>query len=65
MGLTYDADEKISDQLCCTSFAAMNYWIAYKATREGAYLEDFRRTADYLVRIQVESPDAVSNEVKS
>jgi len=59
LGLTYNADEKISDQLYCTSFAAMNYWIAYKATGERAYLEDFVRTADYLVRIQVESPDAM------
>lgn len=59
LGLTYDADEKISDQLYCTSFAAMNFWIAYKATGERAYLEDFVRTADYLVRIQVESPDAM------
>jgi hypothetical protein len=37
----------------------MNYWIAYKATGERAYLQDFVRTADYLVRIQVESPDAM------
>jgi hypothetical protein len=59
LGLTYDADEKISDQLYCTSFAAMNYWIAYKATGDRAYLDDFIRTADYLVRIQVESPDAM------
>ena len=43
----------------------MNYLIAYKATGEDACLEDFLRTADYLVRIQVEGPDAVSNEVKS
>jgi hypothetical protein len=59
LGLTYNVDEKISDQLYCTSFAAMNYWIAYKATGERAYLQDFVRTADYLVRIQVESPDAM------
>jgi hypothetical protein len=57
LGLTYDANEKISDQLYCTSFAAMNYWIAYKATGDRAYLDDFFRTADYLVRIQAESPD--------
>jgi hypothetical protein len=59
LGLTYDPDEKISDQLYCTSFAAMNYWIAYKATGERAYHDDFIRIADYLVRIQVESPDAM------
>jgi hypothetical protein len=59
LGLTYDADEKISDQLYCTSFAAMNYWIAYKTTGDRSYLDDFTRTTDYLVRIQVESPDAM------
>jgi len=57
LGLTYDANEKISDQLYCTSFAAMNFWIAYKATGDRAYLDDFFRTTDYLVRIQVESPN--------
>jgi hypothetical protein len=35
----------------------MNFWIAYKATGETAYREDFCRVADSLVRIQAESPD--------
>jgi hypothetical protein len=47
----------VSDQLYTTSFAAMNFWIAYKATGDRIYLEDFHRVADYLVRIQIESPD--------
>ena len=41
LGLTYDAEEKISDQLYCTSFAAMNYWIAYQATGDRSYLAIF------------------------
>jgi hypothetical protein len=57
LGLTYDQSETVSDQLYTTSFAAMNYWIAYKATGEASYLEDYFRVADYLVRIQVESPN--------
>jgi hypothetical protein len=57
LGLTYDQNETISDQLYCTSFASMNLWIAYKATGESRFLEDFFRVTDYLVRIQVESPD--------
>jgi hypothetical protein len=57
LGLTYDQSETVSDQLYTTSFAAMNYWIAYKATGEASYLEDYFRVADYLVRIQVDSPN--------
>jgi hypothetical protein len=53
LGLTYDAGETISDQLYTTSFAAMNLWIAYKATSEENYLDAFSRIADYLTRIQV------------
>jgi len=55
LGLTYDGTETISDQLYTTSFASMNFWIAYKATGDQAYLQDFFRLTDYLVRIQVES----------
>ncbi|MEK7404671.1 MAG: hypothetical protein AAB225_06145 [Acidobacteriota bacterium] len=57
LGLTYDQNETISDQLYCTSFASMNLWIAYKATGDKRYLEDFFRVTDYLVRIQIDSPD--------
>ena len=55
LGLTHDAHDTISDQLYCTSFAAMNFWIAYKATGDAAYREDFFRVTDYLIRIQAES----------
>ena len=54
--LTYDANEAITDQLYTTSFAAMNLWIAYKATSDKLYLEAFHRVADYLTRIQVFDP---------
>ncbi len=59
LGLTYDRNETISDQLYCTGFAAMNFWIAYKATGEKRYLADYFRITDYLVRIQIDSPDPV------
>jgi hypothetical protein len=52
LGLTYDANETISDQLYTTSFAAMNLWIAYKATGDEQNLNAFHRVADYLTRIQ-------------
>ena len=45
------------DQLYSTGFASMNFWIAYKATGNRQYLEDFFRVTDYLVRIQIESAD--------
>jgi hypothetical protein len=54
LGLTYDANETISDQLYTTGFAAMNLWIAYKATSVASYLEAFEKAMDYLVRIQIE-----------
>jgi len=57
LGLTYDADETVSDQLYTTSFAAMNLWIAYKATSDEAYLAAFHRVGDYLARIQIIDPD--------
>jgi len=57
LGLSHTGRETVSDQLYTTSFAAMNFWIAYQATGERAYLDDFHRVADYLVRIQIESPD--------
>ena len=57
LGLTYDPADTVSDQLYTTSFAAMNLWIAYKATGEEAFLGDFHRLTDYLVRIQISSPD--------
>jgi hypothetical protein len=56
LGLTYDSNETISDQLYTTSFAAMNLWIAYKVTREEIYLAAFHRVADYLTRIQIDDP---------
>lgn len=59
LGLTYDASEPISDQLYCTSFAAMNFWIAYKATEDPSYLNDFYRVTDYLLRIQIASPNVM------
>ncbi|MCE5306008.1 MAG: AGE family epimerase/isomerase [Acidobacteriales bacterium] len=59
LGLSYTGRETVSDQLYTTSFAAMNFWIAYKATGDRVYLEDFHRVADYLVRIQIESADPV------
>jgi hypothetical protein len=55
LGLTYDANETISDQLYTTSFAVMNLWIAYKATSDKTYLQTFERVMDYLVRIQIEN----------
>lgn len=55
LGLTFDANETISDQLYTTSFAVMNLWIAYKATADKVYLNTFERVMDYLVRIQIEN----------
>jgi hypothetical protein len=55
LGLTYDANETITDQLYTTSFAAMNLWMAYKSTADKTYLDLFHRVTDYLVRIQVQS----------
>jgi hypothetical protein len=43
--------------LYTTSFAAMNFWIAWKATGDEAYLRDFYSLADYLARIQIEDSD--------
>ena len=57
LSLIHDSSEPISDQLYTTSFAAMNFWIAYKATGEAIYRENYFRVMDYLVRIQVESKD--------
>ena len=57
LGLTHDANETVSDQLYTTSFAAMNFWIAWKATGDAQYRDDFFRVADFLVRIQIESTD--------
>jgi len=39
------------------SFPAMNFWIAYKATGDTFYRENFSRIADYLVRFQMDSKD--------
>jgi hypothetical protein len=61
LGLANDKRDTISDQLYCTGFAAMNFWIAYKATGDAAYREDFFRIADYLVRIQAETPDPATD----
>ncbi len=57
LSLIHDSSEPISDQLYTTSFAAMNFWIAYKATGDKFYLDNFFRVADFLVRIQIESHD--------
>jgi hypothetical protein len=54
VGLTFDSNEAISDQLYTTSFAAMNFWLAYKATAAPFYLQAFEKLTDYLVRIQIE-----------
>jgi len=61
LSLIHDSSEPISDQLYTTSFAAMNFWIAYKATGDAFYREDFFRVMDFLVRIQIESPDPAIN----
>jgi hypothetical protein len=61
LSLIHDSSEPISDQLYTTSFAAMNLWIAYKATGDAFYLENFYRVTDFLVRIQIESPDPTIN----
>jgi len=57
LSLVHDSTEPISDQLYTTSFAAMNFWVAYKATQDKFYRDSYFRVADYLVRIQLESPD--------
>ena len=61
LNLIHDSSEPISDQLYTTSFAAMNFWIAYKATGDALYRDNFFRVADYLVRIQIESSDRTIN----
>ena len=61
LSLIHDSSEPISDQLYTTSFAAMNFWIAYKATGDKFYLDNFFRVMDFLVRIQVESSDRTIN----
>jgi hypothetical protein len=57
LSLIHDSSEPISDQLYTTSFAAMNFWIAYKASGNAMYRENYFRVADFLVRIQIESRD--------
>jgi len=57
LSLIHDSSEPISDQLYTTSFAAMNFWIAYKATGDAFYRENFFRVTDFLARIQIESGD--------
>ena len=61
LSLIHDSSEPISDQLYTTSFAAMNFWIAYKATGDTFYRDNFYRVTDFLVRIQIESPDPTIN----
>jgi hypothetical protein len=61
LSLIHDSSEPISDQLYTTSFAAMNFWIAYKATGNEFYRENFFRVVDFLVRIQIESRDRTIN----
>ncbi len=61
LSLIHDSSEPISDQLYTTSFAAMNFWIAYKATGDTFYLDNFYRVMDFLVRIQIESSDHTIN----
>jgi len=61
LSLIHDSSEPISDQLYTTSFAAMNFWIAYKATGDKFYLDNFYRVLDFLVRIQIESSDRTIN----
>lgn len=61
LSLIHDSSEPISDQLYTTSFAAMNFWVAYKATGDVFYREQFFRVMDFLVRIQIESSDRPIN----
>ena len=61
LSLIHDSSEPISDQLYTTSFAAMNLWVAYKVTGDAFYRENFYRVTDFLVRIQIESPDPTIN----
>jgi hypothetical protein len=56
-GLGCDDTEPVTDQRFTTSWAAMNLWIAHRATGEAVYRDDFERLMDYLVRIQLESAD--------
>jgi hypothetical protein len=56
LGLTYAGTEPVSDQLYTTSWAAMNLWIAHRATGLRQYRDDFDALMDYLVRIQVDRP---------
>ncbi len=61
LSLIHDSSEPISDQLYTMSFAAMNFWIAYKATGDEFYRDNFFRVMDFLVRIQIESRDRTIN----
>jgi hypothetical protein len=61
LSLIHDSSEPITDQLYTTGFAAMNLWIAYKATGDAFYRDNFYRVTDFLVRIQIESPDPTIN----
>lgn len=61
LSLIHDSSEPISDQLYTMSFAAMNFWIAYKATGDTYYRDNFFRVTDFLVRIQIESSDRTIN----
>jgi hypothetical protein len=61
LSLIHDSSEPISDQLYTMSFAAMNFWIAYKATGDEFYRANFFRVVDFLVRIQIESRDRTIN----
>ncbi|HID56468.1 TPA: hypothetical protein EYP37_08050 [Candidatus Poribacteria bacterium] len=54
-GVFCENGEPISDQLYCTSFAALGLWTVYKSTSDKTYLDAFRRLTDYLVHIQVRS----------
>ena len=61
LSLIHNSSEPISDQLYTTSFAAMNFWIAYKATGDLFYRENFFRVMDFLARIQISSRDRTIN----
>jgi len=61
LSLIHDSSEPISDQLYTMSFAAMNFWLAYKATGDRFYRDNFFRVTDFLIRIQIESRDRAIN----
>ena len=61
LGLTYDDNDTVADIMYGMSFAAMNFWLAYKATSEKSYLEDYFRVTDFLVRIQIECSDPMTD----